>query len=42
LCGGVFRNNSVEFVFAFVETLGINSSYFVELCGAMKAIEIAY
>jgi ribonuclease HI len=41
-CGGVFRNNSAEFVFGFVEPLGFNSSYFAELCGAMKAIEIAY
>jgi ribonuclease HI len=41
-CGGVFRDSNADFLFAFAEPLGIASSYSTELCGAMKAIEIAY
>ncbi|CAJ2632471.1 unnamed protein product [Trifolium pratense] len=40
-CGGIFRNHSAEFVFGFAEPLGITTSYFAELCGAMRAFEIA-
>jgi ribonuclease HI len=38
----VFRDSNADFLFAFAEPLGIASSYSTELCGAMKAIEIAY
>ncbi|GAU41845.1 hypothetical protein TSUD_177560 [Trifolium subterraneum] len=41
-CGGIFRDHNVDFVLAFAKPLGIASSYFAELCGAMNAIEIAY
>ncbi|MCH85855.1 glycerol-3-phosphate dehydrogenase, partial [Trifolium medium] len=41
-CGGVFRDHNAEFVYAFAEPLGVAYSYFAELCGAMRAIEIAY
>ncbi|GAU13067.1 hypothetical protein TSUD_173670 [Trifolium subterraneum] len=41
-CGGIFRNFTADFVFGFAEPLGIVSPHFAELCGAMRAIEIAY
>ncbi|GAU10853.1 hypothetical protein TSUD_425370, partial [Trifolium subterraneum] len=41
-CGGVFRDHNADFVYAFADPLGFASSYFAELCGAMRAIEIAY
>jgi ribonuclease HI len=41
-CGGVFRNHSSDFVLGFAEPLGLATSYFAELCGAMRAIEIAF
>jgi hypothetical protein len=41
-CGGVFRDFNADFLLAFAEPLGFASSYFAELCGVMKAIEIAY
>jgi ribonuclease HI len=41
-CGGVFRDMHANFVFAFAEPLGHANSYYAELCGAMRAIEIAY
>ncbi|GAU27936.1 hypothetical protein TSUD_146500 [Trifolium subterraneum] len=41
-CGGVFRDHNADFVYAFAEPLGFASSYFAELCGAMRAIEFAY
>jgi ribonuclease HI len=41
-CGGIFRNHDAEFVYGFAEPLGISSSFVAELCGAMRAIEIAY
>jgi ribonuclease HI len=41
-CGGVFRDHNVDFLLAFVEPLGIASSYFAEFSGAIKAIEIAF
>jgi ribonuclease HI len=40
--GGVFRNHSSDFVLGFAEPLGLATSYFAELCGAMRAIEIAF
>jgi ribonuclease HI len=41
-CGGVFRNHSADFILGFAEPLGLSTSYFAELCGAMRAIEIAF
>jgi ribonuclease HI len=41
-CGGVFRDHNSDFVFAFAEPLGVCSSYFAELSGALRAIEIAF
>jgi ribonuclease HI len=40
-CGGVFRDSNADFLLAFAEPLGFASSYLAELCGAMKAVEIA-
>ncbi|KAK2429235.1 hypothetical protein QL285_027690 [Trifolium repens] len=41
-CGGVFRNNYSDFVFAFAEPLGIATSFYAELSGALRAVEIAW
>jgi ribonuclease HI len=41
-CGGIFRDSDAEFLFAFAEPLGMASSYFAELSGALRAIEIAF
>ncbi|CAJ2670958.1 unnamed protein product [Trifolium pratense] len=41
-CGGIFRNHEADFIYGFAEPLGVASSVFAELCGAMRAIEIAY
>jgi ribonuclease HI len=41
-CGGIFRNYEADFVYGFAEPLGINNAYVAELCGAMRAIEIAF
>jgi ribonuclease HI len=41
-CGGVFRNNEAEFIYGFAEFLGVRNAYVAELCGAMRAIEIAF
>jgi ribonuclease HI len=41
-CGGVFRDDKADFLFAFAEPLGFESSFFAELCGALRAIEIAF
>jgi ribonuclease HI len=35
----IMRHN---FIYAFAEPLGISSSFVAEICGAMRAIEIAY
>ncbi|XP_045791752.1 uncharacterized protein LOC123886479 [Trifolium pratense] len=40
-CGGIFRNHLAEFICCFAENTGINTAYFAELCGVMRAIEIA-
>ncbi|CAJ2635947.1 unnamed protein product [Trifolium pratense] len=40
-CGGIFRNHLAEFICCFAENTDINTAYFAELCGAMRAIEIA-
>jgi ribonuclease HI len=41
-CGGVFRDHNADFIFAFSEPLGVGSSVFAEMCGAMKVVEIAF
>jgi hypothetical protein len=41
-CGGVFRDHNSDFLCAFAEPLGIATSFFAELSGALKAIEIAF
>jgi ribonuclease HI len=41
-CGGVFRNHQAEFVLAFAENIPFQSSLIVELCGVMRAIEMAF
>jgi ribonuclease HI len=41
-CGGVFRNHEAEFVYGFAEPLGVRNAFVAELCGAMRAIEIAF
>ncbi|PNY11098.1 ribonuclease H [Trifolium pratense] len=41
-CGGIFRNHEADFVYGFAEPLGVASSIYAELYGAMRAIEIAY
>jgi ribonuclease HI len=40
-CGGIFRDHEANFIYAFAEPLGISTSYVAEICGAMRAIEIA-
>ncbi|GAU14067.1 hypothetical protein TSUD_168920 [Trifolium subterraneum] len=39
-CGGIFRNHNAEFICCFAENTSLNTAYFAELCGAMKAVEI--
>jgi hypothetical protein len=41
-CDGVFRNHEAEFVYGFAEPLGVRTAFVAELCGAMRAIEIAF
>jgi ribonuclease HI len=41
-CGGIFRNNNVDFLLGFAEPLGFASSYLAELQGALRAIEVAH
>lgn len=41
-CGGIFRNHNADFVYGFAEPLGITNAYVAELCGFMRAIEIAF
>jgi ribonuclease HI len=41
-CGGIFRNNAADFIHAYAEPLGIASSFFAKICGAMRAIEVAF
>ncbi|GAU16217.1 hypothetical protein TSUD_298490 [Trifolium subterraneum] len=41
-CGGIFWNFTADFVYGFAEPLGFVSPHYAELCGAMRAIEIAY
>ncbi|GAU38423.1 hypothetical protein TSUD_396030 [Trifolium subterraneum] len=41
-CGGIFRNNVAGFMLCFAEPLGFTTSYQAELCGVIRAIEIAH
>ncbi|KAK2364421.1 hypothetical protein QL285_089294 [Trifolium repens] len=41
-CGGIFRNHEAEFVYGFAEPLTVTNAFCAELCGFMRAIEIAY
>jgi hypothetical protein len=41
-CGGIFRNNEADFLLCFAEPHGFASSYQAELCGALRAIEVAH
>lgn len=41
-CGGIFRNNEADFLMCFAEPLGFSSSFQAELCGALRAIEVAH
>jgi hypothetical protein len=41
-CGDFFRNSTVVFEGAFAFNLGVQTSLFVELMGAVLAIEIAF
>jgi hypothetical protein len=38
-CGGVFRDNSADFLFAFAEPLGIATSYFAELSATLRVLK---
>jgi hypothetical protein len=41
-CGGIFRNHNADFIYGFADPLGVTNAYIAEMCGAMRAIEIAY
>ncbi|GAU26475.1 hypothetical protein TSUD_294430 [Trifolium subterraneum] len=41
-CGGIFRNNAADFMLCFAKPLGFTTSYQDELCGVIRAIEIAH
>lgn len=41
-CGGIFRDFEGNCKGCYAKFLGISSSYHVELCGFVRAIEIAY
>ncbi|MCH82427.1 ribonuclease H protein, partial [Trifolium medium] len=40
-CGGVFRNHHAMFIAGFAKNIGPHSSLIAELCGVMRAIELA-
>jgi hypothetical protein len=40
-CGGVFRNSNSEFICGFDDNIGHKSAFIAEICGVMRAIEIA-
>jgi ribonuclease HI len=40
-CGGIFRNHNADFLCAFAENTFMQSAFKAELCGVMRAIEIA-
>ncbi|GAU32064.1 hypothetical protein TSUD_214200 [Trifolium subterraneum] len=41
-CGGIFRNHEADMIYCFAEPLGTASAFQAELCGAMRAIEMAH
>ncbi|XP_045794076.1 uncharacterized protein LOC123888954 [Trifolium pratense] len=41
-CAGIFRNHNADFLCGFAENTGLKSAFMAELCGAMKAIELAH
>ncbi|XP_045791659.1 uncharacterized protein LOC123886381 [Trifolium pratense] len=41
-CAGVFRNSASDYLCCFVEPLGVATCYYAELCGAMRALELAH
>jgi len=41
-CGGIFRDKESNFILCFAENTGIGNSLHAELCGAMRAIELAH
>jgi ribonuclease HI len=41
-CGGIFRDHEAEFVYGFAEPLTASNAFIAEICGFMRAIEIAY
>jgi ribonuclease HI len=41
-CGGIFRNHNADFLCGFAENTGLKSAFMAELCGAMRAIELAH
>jgi hypothetical protein len=40
-CGGIFRNHNANLLCCFAENIGRKSAFKAELCGAMRAIELA-
>jgi hypothetical protein len=40
-CRGIFKNSQAKLICCFVENTSLESTFYVELCGAMRAIEIA-
>lgn len=41
-CGGIFRKHDASFLSCFAEPLGLSTSFHAEICGALRAIEIAF
>jgi len=41
-CGGIFRDKDSKFLLCFAQNTGQSTAFHSKLCGAMKAIEIAY
>jgi ribonuclease HI len=41
-CAGVFRNHAADVLCCYAEPLGIASSFYAKLCGAMRVVELAH
>jgi len=41
-CGGIFRDKDSNFLMCFAQNTGQGTTFHAELCGAMKAIELAH
>lgn len=41
-CGGVFRNTDANFVGAFAEPVGLQTTFFEKLFGALRVIELSH